>query len=518
MTQAILGRAARRSDIEQSQEVREYDQLARELRAFFMHQIERWQPDLVVAVERKGTAVFRALKDSKFGGIDWPWSQVISSNALHEIPTSLLTGKRLLVFDDMMRTGRHLEGLLGALDRRGLLRDGRTEVRTSVFALHENRSGNRRLAYAGRLYPDVWFYSGLPPDAYAQIREDIIGLLQVAGSLILNTEHLEVRLRLHRSVPSLYNALRRSGKAVVFDSTAGRTNITVIYEDGPATTFKWDVLPHAEPQSDSVKKCRFIERGIDEYAVIPICLPPIEVNAEGWLQRPEVTNLFGDPLPDWSTSHADVSRIVFYRAALMGALQVLEWTLKDLAAAEQGLVTVLLPQSGAGSDEYALQYLRLLYPTLRTDRLASVIGEIWNRAGRRGREVRKVRRRPSEPIPFDDVALRRDALKLLQLILLAVYQRRVDEHELESETRGGRIGLTACEIFNLGRRRGWEDVRISAMFDILIDEGHLVTRVERDKTGERSSLVRTFELDGEVVTDTIRKYTIQFGASRGVEN
>ena len=72
------------------------------------------------------------------------------------------------------------------------------------------------------------------------------------------------------------------------------------------------------------------------------------------------------------------------------------------------------------------------------------------------------------------------------------------------------------EIFELGRRFDWESARISTLFDILIDDANLVTRVEtyRDESGELR-LARTFKPDGEVVGELLRRYTIQWGLPRG---
>jgi hypothetical protein len=77
-------------------------------------------------------------------------------------------------------------------------------------------------------------------------------------------------------------------------------------------------------------------------------------------------------------------------------------------------------------------------------------------------------------------------------------------------------GLRASEIFALGRQFGWEPARISTLFDILIDDAKIVTRVQRtmDENGWQR-WTRTFKPDGEVVSDLLRRYTAQWGLPHG---
>src|SRR5437870_2289203 len=85
----------------------------RALQTFLNEQVRDWRPDAILVVERSGTAILRALKES--GQLDWPWSRVISSACLHQVPPQQLAGQRILVFDDTMRSGEHLKGVLGAI-------------------------------------------------------------------------------------------------------------------------------------------------------------------------------------------------------------------------------------------------------------------------------------------------------------------------------------------------------------------------------------------------------------------
>src|SRR4051812_30835720 len=77
--------------------------IERELHTFLLGQIERWQPDLIIVVERKGTAILRSLKEWEESRLNWPWEKVISSESIDQVPEDKMKGKRLLIFDDMMK-------------------------------------------------------------------------------------------------------------------------------------------------------------------------------------------------------------------------------------------------------------------------------------------------------------------------------------------------------------------------------------------------------------------------------
>ena len=81
------------------------------------------------------------------------------------------------------------------------------------------------------------------------------------------------------------------------------------------------------------------------------------------------------------------------------------------------------------------------------------------------------------------------------------------------------FGLTAQEIFCLGERLRFKPAYISSLFDLLIDNGHLVTHIARrpHATEPIEVLTRVFEPDGEMVSELVRVDTTQRGLPRGFE-
>ena len=107
----------------------------------------------------------------------------------------------------------------------------------------------------------------------------------------------------------------------------------------------------------------------------------------------------------------------------------------------------------------------------------------------------------------DEIQL--DAIRLLQLI-----RETLDLRDLESGS--SRSGLLPGQIFALGRRLGWPDIKISALFDVLIDDAKVSPKVDEFGT-DGEILARTYNIDGEMVSDLVRRFTRMWGLPRGPE-
>ncbi|HYV28484.1 MAG TPA: hypothetical protein VFA77_13190, partial [Candidatus Eisenbacteria bacterium] len=210
-----------------------------ELRTFLEDEITRWKPDRIVVYERKGTAILRALIECSKSPLDWPWDRVVASTSLDQLSNEVLRSGRTLIFDDMVKTGENLRRVVEVLKSRGCCDDRMQNIRLAAFAAHEDFSSR---SVAGR-WLNSWFYRDLTATSYARIRERIICLLQKSGSLMLDTEHIEVRVQIREGFSRLLDALRRKADPVEFRSAGGRTNITVYYGDDAAHTLPKERFP-----------------------------------------------------------------------------------------------------------------------------------------------------------------------------------------------------------------------------------------------------------------------------------
>jgi hypothetical protein len=478
--------------------------LKKALKMFLTSQIGLWKPDLIIVIERKGTAVLRSLMEGD-SPIQWSWENVISSKVLEEASPEQLRDKRILVFDDMMKRGVHIEELLEDLKKLGV--DVASQVRVAVFAIHEESSHGKE--FCGAIFPHAWYRRGLNTTDYTSIRTEIVEMLQQSGSLMLDTEHLEVRVKLTGSFDKFVKALRRTGKASVFTSADSRVNITVLYDDDEIHQLPREDFPDGTKIENIVKKCRVVQRSGNEFALIPICFPAIPAG-KIWHCKREIQALLGDSVV--GSRATDLSR--FYGVGLRAALRVLRWVLRDLHAAAPNEFTISLPgnvndvRPGSG---YHLGHMRVMYPTLDLDYLNKWIAKIEREASSEGQHLPQREPLPS-PLLTDD-ELREKAIGLLQHTMDELDRKRIQNywHSRQHSTPHP-FGLTAEEVFKIGKRHHWEKVLSSTLFDVLIDQATLVTHVQilsnshGDKTVER-----TFEPDGEVVGEAVRRYTMQWG-------
>jgi len=158
----------------------------------------------------------------------------------------------------------------------------------------------------------------------------------------------------------------------------------------------------------------------------------------------------------------------------------------------------------------------VIYPTLDIKKLTQHISKMEKDARRVGVRLRGPSFKATESPFITDEELRRDAISLLQLIRYVLDQRIERYEEYCGCSAKHPFGLRAGEIFDLGTRLGWENVRTSALFDILIDEAYLVTHVQLVKDDDGTQKVaRTFEPDGEIVSEMTRQYIDQWGLPYG---
>ncbi|MGD0538047.1 MAG: phosphoribosyltransferase [Verrucomicrobiota bacterium] len=485
------------------------------IRRFLDSQIQLWKPDRIIVLERKGTAVLRALMESE-DPIRWRWEDVVSSKVIEQLQPGELSGKRILIFDDMMKKGVHLAELLRELRKHGVDVASPDHLRVAVFAVHEESS--RGTEVEGTIIPHAWYRRCLNTQDYTDLRTQIVTMLQHSGSLMLDTEHLEIRVNIVGNFDKFVKALRRTGRATVFTSAGSRVNITVLYEDDTIHLLPTGDFPDGTKTDNIVKKCRVVQRSGSEFALIPICFPSIPA-AQVWHCKQEVSTLLGRSVV--GVEATDSGR--FYGVGLRAALRVLRWVLRDLYAAAPHEFTVSLPGSvehGRLGSGYHLGHLRVMYPTLDVGYLNKWIARIEREAQSEGSQLQGKRPESSPATPLRDEVLYQRAIGLLQMISDHLDRKRIAQFwRLLDHSTPHPFGLTAEEVFQIGEQhfRG-DKVTTSTLFDILIDQATLVTHVQPGTGLGRVRLVeRTFEPDGEIVSEAVRRYTTQWGLPDAID-
>jgi len=494
-----------------------YINVERQLSDFIKYEIDSWKPDYIILVERKATAIFRALKDSKNldTKLDWEWAHTISSSAIDQLAPNFFENRRLLIFDDMMMKGEHLEELLNSLDM--LFPNSFTEknLKICVFGIHQFSSTLKFNKQLGIKYPSSWYYRDLSTRNYEQIRGNIVRMLESSGSLLLDTEHLELRIKVKGHLTDLIDALSRTGKTVVFNSSRSRRNITVYYPQSQLI-FDENLFPPKTGFKHIVKKCRVVQRHDDEFAIIPICYPNVtdlEPDVDAWNQAPLVSSLFKLKITAKNFSP-------FYAVGLIAALQVLRTTVKDLIASGFDESNIYLPIYSEKDEDvgYNLNHLRVMFPSIDLKALVSEINKVFINGKEWGNSVKGKYPAVSKPILADDVFLEEMALNLLQVMHYEI-QSKIDEDYFFETKVPHPFGLTPKQIFRLAKQIGIEEEQLtSSLFDILIDKAHLVTHVEKRLCSDGNQMfVRTFEPDGEIINKKMKDITINYGLPLGYD-
>lgn len=226
--------------------------------------IESFKPDTIVTVERKGTALLRAAIEN--GDIDWTWSKVLSSSAISGLQSDYLVDQRVLVFDDSVNHGHKMQETVESISRKF---NDEVKIATVAFAVHENCQAN--------ILPDFFFFVALKDKKYKEIRRAVNDYLQEKGSLLLDTEHIEILVDLKGREEKFYNTISVLGRTVKFESiNTLNKNVTLYHPLGEHfLQLAKELLPEGTNISDGVWKCRFVNRPHNKIAIIPICYPII---------------------------------------------------------------------------------------------------------------------------------------------------------------------------------------------------------------------------------------------------
>lgn len=223
--------------------------------------LDQFKPNYIVTVERKGTALIRAVIEQ--GGIDWSWDRVLSTSSIPGLDSTYLINKRILLFDDSVNHGHSMRKTMDQIVNKF---DNKVNIATAAFAVHENCEAD--------IQPDFYFYVGLKDERFEKIRTAVVTFLQERGSLLLDTEHIEIPINLKGSEDKFYHAIASLGKTVRFETlNTLNKNLTLFQPLMEYSQSLINALPTGSNISDGVWKCRFISRPDNKIALIPICYP-----------------------------------------------------------------------------------------------------------------------------------------------------------------------------------------------------------------------------------------------------
>lgn len=328
--------------------------IGNQVKKFLDGVIHHLNPDWIITVERKGTALLRAFieetRNENHSCVNW--ENVISSDILRNFPDTELKGKTILVLEDAIYKGRSIKKPLEILQRK-IRSDG--SISTAAFLVYRGCPVEFR--------PKFYWYSQLDDIHYTDLRHRLIRYLQTQGSLLLDTEHIEVPVELHCPRKEFVEALRYAGDVVEFLSEGGYLNLTLYNPVIPDEEGFLERLPSEILVEGSVRKVRVIEKGRNRYSLIPIFYPSIpEILQEGWNRGLPPCLRFRDGDPETN----------FHAVGLFAGIQLLQGVFTALRGpVNEGKITPYMPQIGEPDD--TLSHLKAVFHKLDIHELYEVI-------------------------------------------------------------------------------------------------------------------------------------------------
>lgn len=456
--------------------------IGKQIASFLDLAIERIQPQWIVPVERKGTALLRAYVDSssREKSVNNIWEHVLSSETILSQNELVLGDGTVLLVDDAMQSGKRVKDILKFLvEKRNITRE---RIKLAVFGVHESSAS---------IPVDCHWFGQLSDSKYRETRELLVNFFQRQGSLLLDTEHIEVLVEIDCGRLEFFDALCRAGIGVEYLSSGDRINLTI---HDPLILDEEDLLsqlPAKTTIKDSVRKIRVVERAQNKYALIPIFYPstPSNVSADDLsLLEPCLYKQAADPETNF--------HLVGIYAALY-LIQTALMCLHDLIA--RGKVKVQIPRQGDHED--SLSHLLALFPKLDIEGLHLVVEHFVES----GRSFKGRRRFLHKPIRIDATEGTQYARRLAQYQWLAL--REVDRIGEDYPDDG--LGVSLHELMSLVEckyEKQIETALLSTALDRAIDEADLVPDISKMLFSDgEMRFVRTFRIDGEIILSDVRR-------------
>jgi hypothetical protein len=404
--------------------------------------------DYIVPIERKGTALVRSAIESESPAA---WQKVISSQALPAVGRALKNA-RILVFDDSVWRGQSLRKAVE------LIRKTEETARITTAAFMSHRRAPEELL-------DIVYYRALDDDDYGEIREAIVEYLQYQGSLLLDTEHLEVEMAVTSPLSETFDAMAGWGEAVLFPSTAQRVNCTIVQQAAAFRERFAQVSPRFAQLDHAVCKMRVITQPENphKFNIIPICYPPLDLGPDQHYKHPRMS---------WTEKVTGEKRL-FHCVGLSLSTELL----LDFAS----WMKASLPDRVEFAYQSGLGHLQPVFPEID---LAEMVREL--------EPLRKLSKpRAIRPGHVDDKGyenIRRLAGELLQ----SCYDPALWQRDCLKE-------LTLDEVINVAKLSGQPFARASAAMDLLIDAARMLPGIRLTRHGDSVHAERVFGPDGEIV-------------------
>ena len=452
--------------------------------AFLNNVIDDFKPDFIVTIERKGTALLRSKIES--GEIDWSWNKVLSISSIGPLDTSILQDKRVLVFDDSIHHGHSIKRTCEKLPK-GII------LKRAVFAIHQNCQLE--------IPPEYYFYRDLSDEKFIEIKKQVRDYLQDQGSLLLDTEHIEISVRLHKSLSQFCDKLAKIGRVVDFSS--GPRNI-MVYKPLLNNGSFVKILPKNSNYKDGVWKCRIIVKGPDLLSMIPLCYPiiPVNIDAEDRNLLPKcIRNLINGDSNYETNFHAiglhasiEIVKNIFSCFAEDDGLPIVSPVFSRIEDPQEDVGLSLREKADLRKND-TLSHLRAKFPNLDTPKLRELQGLIRNVISNALKTSVAVPRKFNiETLTYEEL------LEIRNKLVKTLY----DYCSVPEPLRPNGMSLYELNSVMHEKYPKYKNHQISAATDLAIDEGLVATKVEEHVSKDGClKCYRTFQPAGEFISSQI---------------
>jgi hypothetical protein len=451
--------------------------IEQEIHHFIDGILRKEEVGLMVCSERKATAIMRALIEDTDQPLPWTWDKILSSLAVDQFDWVSFAGNKILMFDELVHHGKTLSDSITTLET--AIKNAHRydiEIKTASFAVWE-----------GCTYrPDYAYYPSVDAETYEKIREDIVVMLQDHGSLLLDTEHIELSVRLQCGMREFYDTLARMsehGNSYSFVSGGQRLNLTIGNPDIIDEEATRRCLLPGSNIDNVVRKVRVVEKTNEKFSILPILYPNT---------RCEFDDKWASNLPDFldkSYLKQAPHHVLFYHVSLLAGIELL-----------RGVASVLTDLTSEGTvleiPRENFQHLRSLFPRVNIDGLWEYVSHVISE----GQRIKPQRGRQSSR------ALRVEDGKLLGLCWYVMKHLVSEYDDIPEEGVSWKRLMEIAAEENERERIALAPKCLTVVADRLIDNSLLVTGVRelKSNSGHRY-VIRTFSAEGEVVSDRIRQ-------------
>lgn len=327
-----------------------------QLNKFFTNAYREVKPNYIVTVERKGTALMRSVIKSSAHISDGirNWEKFISHQALENDTNINLKDSKILIVEDSVSSGKKITDVINLLK----LKCAESEnIKVAAFCVREG---------VERKLVDYQWYGQATEDTYRQVNDSLIKYFQRKGSLLLDTEHIEIPIDLiNCSHIELFNALSKCGNSVAYISKGDRINLTIYNPKLLEETNFIKNLPNGSRLTNVVKKIRVVERSKNKFTIIPIFYPAIPITTQlkdyEYLEEPFKEMITEANKDKW-----------FNVIGMYAAIQLFKLVGVCLSTLyKENKISIASP--GVGTEDDSISHLKVIFPDIKVDELSKYI-------------------------------------------------------------------------------------------------------------------------------------------------